>query len=102
MDKINPFSLNILTIIISLFICFINYILAIKFFYIKFINSNKKNSILYVILYFIIRIFVLIVFSYCIVKFTDLSINYYFISLFLFYFIFKILEIIKLNKIKNS
>ncbi len=89
-------------IFIAFFVCFINYIFAIKFFYVKIYNNllikKSKKVLIYVTLFFILRIILLLFISFIIVKYTNISLIAYFVSLFIFYFIFKILEVVSLNK----
>lgn len=61
-------------------------------------NNFERNMNLF----FIIRFVVLLALSFAFLPFLRDYILIYFVSLFIFYYVFKIIEIVKINKIYNS
>jgi len=86
----------IFSIIFPFLLCFIGYTVGIR--YAKILlnqtveNTLKKNSI-----FIIFRTVIIIAFSFLLIKFNLVFTNLFLVLLFIFYFAFKIIEIIKIN-----
>ncbi len=84
-------------ILYSFIICLTNYLLAVKVVYPRLISRNLFKHIL---VFFVIRIIVILFITYLILTFTSVSDKVYLLSLFFFYFVFKLIEVFKINKIE--
>jgi len=91
----------IFSIIFPFLVCFISCTLGIK--YAKTLlnqtveNTLKKNSI-----FIIFRTVVLILISFLLIKFNLVFTKFFLVLLFIFYFAFKIIEIIKINSFTKN
>ncbi len=92
-------SLYMFGILYSFLICILGYFIAIKIVYPR---VNDENFIKYVLLFYILRTLAVLLITFLILKFLLISQEVFLVSLFLFYFIFKLIEVFHLNKIKSE
>lgn len=92
-------SLYIFGILYSFLICILGYFIAIKIVYPR---VNDENFIKYILLFYAFRTLATLLIAFLILKFLSISQEVFLVSLFLFYFIFKLIEVFHLNKIKSE
>jgi hypothetical protein len=87
----------ILSVVLPIFICLINYWIGVKYYrYLMQKDFSKFSRDIGI--FFTVRIGAIIGVSFFLIKFELIHIKFFFITFFLYFFIFKILEVLKLNK----
>ena len=92
-------SLYMFGILYSFLLCILGYFIAIKIVYPR---VSDENFVKHILLFYIFRTLAILLISFLILKFLLISQKVFLISLFLFYFIFKLLEVFHLNKMKSK
>ena len=87
----------ILSAFLPILICIINYFFGLKYYrwlQFKDLTYFSRN----IGIFFFIRIGLLLLVSFFLVKFSLIYIGFFFISFFFYFFLFKIVEVVNLNK----
>ena len=91
----------IFSILLSFLLGFLSCIFGIKYSKIL-LNQTVENTLKKILLFTVIRTVIITVISFLLIKFNFVHTKLFLILVFIFYFIFKIIEIVQINTLENN